>query len=94
MSQEQKFTMESLEDQETICKYLEALQESFQKGSINLSNSEKNLYMEPRGLIKFFIKAKKKNGEVKLSLGFKWAEDQDMESASQDADKHTNNPQE
>ncbi len=78
MSEEKKFFLESLQDRETICKYLDALKEGFQRGSINLSSNEETLSIEPRGLIKFIIKAGKKDGEIKLDLRFKWADDENL----------------
>ena len=75
MNEEKKFFMESLQDRKTICKYLDALIEGFQKGNIKLSSKEQILDIEPSGLIKFTIKGKKKNGEIKLDLRFKWADE-------------------
>jgi len=87
MTEEKKFEMESLQDRETVCKYLEALKEGFIQGVINLSSNEENLSVVPGGLIKFTIKAKKKNGEVKLNLRFRWA---DMETPETDSKVDTN----
>ncbi|WP_291323653.1 amphi-Trp domain-containing protein [Desulfonatronospira sp.] len=76
MRREKRFFLESLQDRETICKYLDALKEGFQQGEIHFSSKEELLNLEPCGLIKFIIKARKKDGEITLDLSFKWAEDE------------------
>ncbi|WP_291318917.1 amphi-Trp domain-containing protein [Desulfonatronospira sp.] len=78
MSEEKKFFLESLQDRETICKYLDALKEGFQQGRINLSSNEQTLDIVPSGLIKFTIKGKRKDGEIKLNLRFRWADDDNL----------------
>jgi len=78
MTEEKKFFLESLQDKETICKYLDALKEGFQQGSIHLSSNEQTLDIEPSGLIKFTIKGKKKDGEIKLNLRFRWTDEDDL----------------
>jgi len=87
MTEEKKFEMESLQDRETVCNYLEALKEGFSQGVINLSSNEENMSVVPGGLIKFTIKARKKKGEVKLDLRFRWA---DMEIPETDTKVDTN----
>ncbi len=74
MTREKKFSMETLQDRQTICKYLEALKDGFQNGRISLSNQDEILIVEPGGLIHFSIKARKKDDEIKLSINFRWEE--------------------
>jgi len=74
MSRNKKFLLESLQDRETICKYLEVLKVGFEQGTINFSYKDNSLSLEPHGLIKFKINAGLKNGEVELSLVFRWEE--------------------
>lgn len=74
MVNDKKIVMESLQDRESICKYLQVLKQGFEKGKINFSDHEKSIILEPHGLIKFEIKSKLKDGEVKLSLRFRWEE--------------------
>ena len=68
--------MESLQDRQTICKYLEALKDGFQDGRISLSHQDETLILEPGGLIQLSIKARKKDEEIQLSINFRWT-DQD-----------------
>lgn len=74
MSRNKKFLLESLQDRETICKYLEVLKDGFEQGTIKFSYKDNNLSLEPHGLINFKINAGLKNGEVELSLVFRWEE--------------------
>ncbi len=74
MTREKKFVLESLQDRETICRYLEVLKDGFEQGTINFSYKNNNLTLEPHGLIKFRINAGLEDGEVELSLVFRWEE--------------------
>ncbi|WP_051617174.1 amphi-Trp domain-containing protein [Desulfonatronovibrio hydrogenovorans] len=78
MPREKKISLESLQDSESICKYLDALKDGFRNGTINFSHQDNKLTLHPHGLIKFEIKAKHKQGEVKLHLRFRWEEDNDQ----------------
>ncbi|MCA1742690.1 MAG: amphi-Trp domain-containing protein [Desulfonatronovibrio sp.] len=77
MMEDKKIVMESLQDRESICKYLQVLKQGFEQGQINFSDHENKIMLEPHGLIKFEIKSKIKDGEVKLSLRFRWEEKED-----------------
>lgn len=77
MVKDKKIVMESLQDRESICKYLQVLKQGFEQGEINFSDHEKSIILEPHGLIKLEIKSKIKDGEVKLSLRFRWEEKKD-----------------
>lgn len=94
MTRQKKFALESLQDRETICKYLEVLKDGFEQGTINFSYKNNNLSLEPHGLIKFRINAGLEDGEVELSLVFRWEEkegsrfkvDSSVETSSHDQD--------
>lgn len=71
----EEFKHESLQDRQSIVKYLNALSEGFENGQLVFANKEKQIIFEPRGLLKLDVKAKRKNDKVKLSLKFSWKED-------------------
>ena len=69
-----RFKHESLEDSVSIGKYLDALKEGFENGALQFSTDSRRLEASPQGLIHVEIEARRKNGEVKLSLKFRWTE--------------------
>jgi amphi-Trp domain-containing protein len=71
---DEKFRHESLQDSESIGKYLNALSDGFLNGKLRFSWKDKKLVLEPQSLIKFDIETKKKDGEVKMNLRFRWEE--------------------
>jgi amphi-Trp domain-containing protein len=70
-----EFKHESLQDSQTIAKYLEALKEAFRTGVLEFSDDRGRLQLQPSGLLGFEIDAKKKGGQVKIKLKFAWRED-------------------
>lgn len=69
---DEKFRHESLQDRESIGKYLNALSDGFLNGKLQFTWKDKRLVLEPQSLIKFDIETKKKDGEVKMNLRFRW----------------------
>lgn len=76
MPLEEKLEFESLEDCETIRKYLHALEQGFAKRSITLASEGRSLILEPTGFLSFHLTAKKKAGETKISIKVSWKEDE------------------
>ena len=72
MSTEKKFSFESLQDSTSIRKFLEALTQGIEKGTIHLSSNEGSIDMIPNGLLNFSVKAKKKGHENKIALKIVW----------------------
>jgi amphi-Trp domain-containing protein len=70
----EKFRHESLQDKESIGKYLNALSDGFLNGRLHFSWQDKQLLLEPQSLIRFELETKKEDGEVKMSLRFRWEE--------------------
>lgn len=70
-----EFKHESLQDSQTIAKYLDALKEAFNTGVLEFSDDRGRLQLQPSGLLGFEIDAKKKGGQVKVKLKFTWRED-------------------
>jgi amphi-Trp domain-containing protein len=69
------FKFESLQDRQSIAKYLQALNEGFLSGKIMLGSREKQILFEPSGLLRMEVKAKRKSSRVKLSIKCSWHED-------------------
>lgn len=73
-----EFKFESLQDRESIAKYLEALKDGILKGKIILGNAEKTISLEPKGLLNLEVKAKRRNDKVKLTIRCNWKDDLEM----------------
>jgi len=78
---DREFNHQSLQDQESITDYLEALAEGFRNGTLKFSDSEGDILMRPHGLIHFEVDASNKRDRVRLSLRFTW-KPRDEEQAS------------
>lgn len=69
---EQDFTHESLQDRESIVRYLEALGEGFQQGKLLLSCNGEQFVLETPELVKFDVRAKQKRSRAELTLKLSW----------------------
>lgn len=76
MSSDGVFKYESLQDCESIQKYLALLNEGFASGKLRLSVRDSELVLEPHGLIEFSLEAKKKGDRRKLTLKFNWKDEE------------------
>ncbi|MGL4208702.1 MAG: amphi-Trp domain-containing protein [Candidatus Adiutrix sp.] len=61
-------------DLKDMAQYLEALSQGFAKGELVLSENEKTLALHPNGLISLTIKAKRQDGQGRLTIDFAWPE--------------------
>ena len=68
------FEHESLQDTASIGKYLEALAEGFQDGTLEFSSGKKSIRLQPTGLLELTLKARKKDGEARLQIDVSWKE--------------------
>ena len=84
-SQEGKFTYDSLQDTQSLAKYLQTLKEGFEAGSITFTRKDLDLTLSPSGLVGFFVEAKGKEGRMKLTLKFTWRESDDIQTKDVDA---------
>lgn len=69
-----EFKHESIQDTELIIKYLNALTEGFQNGKLIFGTKQKKFILEPNGLLRLGISAKRKGQKVKISLKASWTE--------------------
>ena len=72
METHKDFQHESIEDRESIIKYLQTLSDGFLKGRIEFRSGQDNIVLEPSSLIQIEIKVKNHNRKSKLSVKFVW----------------------
>jgi amphi-Trp domain-containing protein len=69
-----EFAHDSLQDTETIGKYLEALAQGFRNGRLQFSSGKKDIEMEPAGLLELAVRARRKDGGTRISVEVQWKE--------------------
>lgn len=69
-----EFKHESIQDTELIIKYLNALKEGFENEKLVFGTKQKKFILEPNGLLRLGISAKRKGRKVKISLKASWTE--------------------
>jgi amphi-Trp domain-containing protein len=74
MSSIDEFKHESLQDRESISKYLKTLTDGFQASELIFRNDVEQIILNPEGMIQMELKAKRKDKKVKLSLKLEWKE--------------------
>lgn len=82
-SSSNRFKHESLEDSKSIVKYLQALQEGFEKEALLFASDNRRLVVNPSGLINMEVEAKRKGDDIKLTLHFRWSEDDSRDTKKQ-----------
>ncbi len=75
MEKETRFKYESVQDAETLKRYLEAVTAGFAAGELRFSSREGELALHPKGMVGFLIEARSTGGRMKLHLKFSWRED-------------------
>ena len=78
-----KFIFESIQDKESIIKYLNAIKDGFTNGTITLADKEKKIDLIPNDEIKLKIKSYKKKNQVKMQFKLDWKFKRDTESNNQ-----------
>jgi amphi-Trp domain-containing protein len=69
-----EFDHESLQDTESIGKYLEALAAGLRSGTLQFSSGKKAIHLRPTGLLELSLKVKRKSGDARLQLSVAWKE--------------------
>lgn len=70
-----EFAHESLQDTETIGKYLEALAQGFRTGKLEFASGKKDIALEPAGLLELAVRVKRKDGAARITLDVQWKEE-------------------
>jgi amphi-Trp domain-containing protein len=73
-STKDEFRHESLQDQQSIVKYLNAIAEGITNGKLTVGDDDQQFDLFPQGLLKLEFKAKRKSGKVKLEFEVSWKE--------------------
>jgi amphi-Trp domain-containing protein len=74
-----EFRHESLQDCQSIVKYLKAITQGFESGHLALANGGEPIVLEPKGLLRLDLKARRKEDRIKLSIKVTWKEDEASE---------------
>ncbi len=72
----EEFTHQSIQDTESIVRYLNTLGQGIEKGRLLFCSGKDELVLKPNGLLKLGLKAKRKNGTTKISMRIVWKEGQ------------------
>ncbi|MCF8033166.1 MAG: amphi-Trp domain-containing protein [Desulfarculaceae bacterium] len=71
-----RFKHQSMQDSQSIVRYLTALKDGFENGALVFSTNGKRLVLKPQGLVNLEVEAKRKGEGIKLSLKFRWTEEE------------------
>lgn len=68
------FSHESLQDRESLVRYLEALSDGIKSGKLTLGHNGDTVVLHPNGLLKLDVKARTKDERIKLTFKISWKE--------------------
>ena len=72
MTADGKFDFDSVQDGKSIQAFLAALTEGFGKGRVTLRSDTEEIVLTPAPLVAFSVKAKRKDGESKMTIKISW----------------------
>jgi len=72
MPHDGKFEFDSVQDEKSIQAFLAALTEGFGKGRVVLRSESEEIVLCPGALVSFGVKAKRKDGESKMTIKISW----------------------
>lgn len=75
MEKESRFKYESVQDADTLRRYLEAVTAGFAAGELRFASREGEVTLHPKGMLGFLVEARSMGGRMKLHLKFSWHED-------------------
>lgn len=73
-TEKEEFRHESLQDQQSIVKYLNAIADGITNGKLTVGDDDQQFILFPQGLLKLEFKAKRKSDKVKLEFEVSWKE--------------------
>lgn len=85
MSNDGKFEFDSVQDEKSIQAFLAALTEGFGKGRVVLRSDSEEIVLTPGALVSFGVKAKRKDGESKMTIKIAWKDAKSAISAGERA---------
>ena len=77
MSKDGAFKHESMQDAESILAYIDALRDGLATGKLRLAAKDRELILEPKGLMRLVVEAKRKDNRLKLELKLTWKDQDD-----------------
>lgn len=80
MAKDDQFEYESLQDNESIGRYLQALIEGFENNKITFSSENNTVTVHPGSLLQFSVKVRKKDSKNKLSIKISWKDSKKKET--------------
>src|SRR5690242_9442215 len=75
MAVDNDFRHESVQDRQSIVKYLQAITAGIEQGRLELGTSEHSLTLEPTGMLELQVRGKRKGGRVKFGIELHWREE-------------------
>jgi amphi-Trp domain-containing protein len=81
MATDDEFRHESVQDRQSIVKYLHALTAGIENGHLELGTAEHMLALDPDGLLELEVRAKRKGGRVSLAIKLLWREHDDEQTS-------------
>jgi amphi-Trp domain-containing protein len=76
MKEKDSFKHQTAVNPPELARYLAALAEAAASGSLPVADGDRAFSLHPKGLIDLDIKARQKNGRVRLRLELSWAEEE------------------
>ncbi len=70
----QKFSYDSIQDVNSVRRYLKSLIRSIDEGKITLTSEEDSIDLKIRNLLHFSIEARKKGRKNRLTLEMRWTD--------------------
>ena len=78
-----EFEFESLQDPASIVTYLDAVARGFAGGQLLFCSGKREMILYPQGLLRFAVRARRKDGQVKVHLEVSWKEPKTEESPAE-----------
>jgi len=72
MGERKRFTYESVEDVESVIKYLQVLRQGFLDGNMTFAHRDQDIVLQPQGLLDFALEASSKGKAHSLKLKVRW----------------------
>lgn len=71
----EEFKFECLQDADGLADYFEAIADGLRKGGLTLTCNGREMALEPRGLPRFRLTARRGKHRSRISMKFTWRED-------------------
>jgi len=77
------FEYETIQDRETVVGYLKAITDGFREGVLLFGTADRKVILQPRGLVKVALEAKRKKNRNKLTFKISWRDDREDRMAGE-----------